>query len=123
MNHTFYSTTAHTSDRDLTTQNPASLGNLYTPPPSPPQHQDLMIVGQLRTNESIDLRHERLTSKVKHLSLRGGKAVIMLPCAVEQCRPEQSKYVTESSGKLEYVDMSAYILIIMYISLLHEEIL
>lgn len=39
----------------------------------------------------------------------------MLPCAVEQCRPEQSKYVTESSGKLEYVDMSAYILIIIEI--------
>ncbi len=36
MNHTFYSATAHTSDRDLTTHNPASLDNLNTPFSLPP---------------------------------------------------------------------------------------
>lgn len=70
MNHTFNSAVTNTSDRDPTTQNPASHSNFYNPPsPPPPPNHDLPIIAQLRTNESIDLRHERLKSQVKHLSL------------------------------------------------------
>lgn len=77
MNHTFHSATTRTSDQDLTTPNLKSLSSLYglpqiplRPPPPTNFHYDLAIVGQLWTSESIDLRHERLTSQVRHLPLR-----------------------------------------------------
>lgn len=52
MNHTFYNAATHTSDRHLTTQTPSLPRQ---PLHLPPRRYDLAIVGQLWTNESIDL--------------------------------------------------------------------
>lgn len=88
MNHTFYNATTHTSDRDLTTQTPSLPKQ---PLHLPSQHRDLAIVGQLWTNESIDLRHEHLTSQGEASVTLGGwgsSPHVTLCCMTVQYRPE-----------------------------------
>lgn len=101
LNHTFYSAVAHTSDRDLTTQNPASLSNFYTPHPLNPKTSRLSDscrqMNQLTSDRALDITSEASVTS-------GGEKKcshhVTLCCLTLQSRPEQSKYVTENSMRI-----------------------